>query len=64
MTHQLVQEVATFHSEEYGLTSVITHDSKGYLVRLRDDDAEQVIPYAYLFQDEDQACQKAQELLG
>ena len=64
MTRQPVQEVATFQSEEYGLTSVITHDSKGYLVRLRDDDAGQVIPYAFLFQDEDQARQKAQELLG
>ena len=64
MTRQLVQEVATFHSKEYGLTSVITHDSKGYFVRLRDDDVKQFIAYSYLFQSEEQARKKAQELLG
>ena len=64
MTIQQVKEVATFQNAEDGLTSVVTHDSKGYLVRLRDDDAEQFIPYAFLFQDEDQARKKAQEILG
>jgi hypothetical protein len=60
MTISIVEEI---HSEEYGMTAVVTQDSKDFYVRLRDDDAGEFFPFVHIYKTKDSAIVKAKEIL-
>lgn len=57
--------IAKFTNAEYGIESQVVETVRGYSVILRDTDADQVLPMiAHIYQDLDQAIEKAQLLVA
>lgn len=55
--------LTSYSNEEYGVTSFVTQTERGYVVRLRDDDAEQCLDCCKIFPELEQAKAYAKRIV-
>jgi hypothetical protein len=59
-----IKAIATFQNEEDGVSSIVIANASGFCVRLRDDDADALLPSVALFQTKEAAIEKAKQWAG